>query len=173
MKKLIVLLMAVLVTLIYVKKAPAPLVGGVAGKLINVETGLPIKGVKAWTNLGQHVYSDSNGVYTMMHPECYNADVTWEKQSYETIVDNFTIGQRDIIVRDWAMDYYGSKPNITEPDYNEWRPVGQRWEVTWRTAASSLGVRLISLELRGPSGCLNDTHLAWIGQDLANDGSHF
>ena len=172
MKKLIVLLV-ILVSLICVRDAPAPLLGSFYGKVYNSESNLPVKGVTIVSSMGYSGVSQADGSYDVPHWEADNFTLTATKNYYTTVVKSDSVRQREYIQLDWYLDYYGSKPSITEPDYNEWRPAGYEWEVTWRTAASTLGVRKVSLELRGPSGCSDDAHLTWIGQALTNDGSHF
>ena len=173
MKKLIVFLMAMLITLVIVSKAPAPLVGSMYG-IVTSQWGRPVANVrvKQIEHTGDLGISGSDGKYDVIIWENDNATITWYKNYYISVTQTgWVIVQRGIYQNDIRITYSGSVPRITEPDYNEWRPTLSPFEITWSTAASSLGVRRVALELRGPFGCSDDAHLEWITQDTANDGS--
>lgn len=173
MKKLIVLLV-MLGSLLCVRDAPAPLVAMMYGIITNAETGRPVKDVrmKQAEHTGDMAISASDGTYSAVVWENDNAEFTWYKNYYLPITQyGWLIEQRGMYENNIVINYSGTKPRVTEPDYNEWRPVGSTFEITWSTAASSLGVRRVALELRGPKGCSDDAQLEWITQSTANDGS--
>jgi hypothetical protein len=78
-----------------------PLAGMIAGVITDSQTHAPLSGVLVKSTAGQTAISDSNGEYTMVHPEADQFTLTATRTGYLQYTDStMSIGQREIKIKD-------------------------------------------------------------------------